>query len=327
MAKSPLKGADAFIVQRRPVLRALAYMVISLMSLVNMSMLSSSWSTARFMRNNGAFTGVFVVTSSVITMLVSGMYAAATVLLIRARIEDQRAPQFARRLAADNVERMVCCLMATWWLSMALNVSNMAFVFRDEIRMCIAHKIPPRVLGKGTSKEAAGLACTVFHGSLALCWMIWLMWVARTWRVFTRSNMHFDSSIFQENGESSAIDLAAAANAKAQLNPETFSPRDPNVYQAMQVKHNLDSETESQFTNSPGTACFCADCPMSVKNAQTQRFPAPVPRQQNTVKYRVRPLAETAPSPLSQAYPPSDYCCEQQPVVGTATLVTEPINR
>ncbi|KAJ2342046.1 hypothetical protein GGF43_006025, partial [Coemansia sp. RSA 2618] len=276
MAKSPLKGADAFITQRRPVLRAIAYATLSLMSLVNMAMHSSSWSNTRFMRNNGAFTGVFIVTSSILTMVISITYTIATTLIIRARIRDAAAPKFCQRLASDSIERMVCCLMATWWLSMALNISNIAFIFREEIRLCVQHKLPPRMLNKGTSLDDAARACTVFHGSLALCWMIWLVWVARTWRVFTRSNMHFDSSIFQE-ADVSAIDLAALKPVTARLvNPETFSPRDPNVYRAMQLKHNLDSDAESQYTEDSrpsdmargARVCQCADCPLSYKRAQ-----------------------------------------------------------
>ncbi|KAJ2156976.1 hypothetical protein GGF46_004822 [Coemansia sp. RSA 552] len=329
MAKSPLKGADAFIVQRRPALRATAYLTICLMSLVNMAMLSSSWGNARFMRENGAFTGSFVVTSSVVTMVVSGMYAAATIMCMRAQARDTLEPKLCQRLASDGVERMVCCLMTTWWLSMALGVSNMAFVFRDEIRRCVNHRLPRRVLG--VSPDVAATACIVFRGSLVLSWLIWAMWIGRTWRAFTRSDMHFDSSIFKEHS-ASAIDLGAVKPMGTHLvNPDTFSPRDPTAHTA-KPESDLDSDCESQAApripyRQPATnACRCAGCPM----AKPELAP----------KYIVRPMADppvSAPRPGApqsrrvHARPPqgkpaphSDTCCP--PTVGTATLITEPLH-
>ncbi|KAJ1811196.1 hypothetical protein LPJ77_000240 [Coemansia sp. RSA 2523] len=298
MAKSLLKGADAFITQSRPVLRALAYVIISLMSLVNLAMLSSSWSNTKFMRTNGAFTGVLVVTSSIVTMVVSAVYAFSTMLIIR---DPQDTAKLYKRLANTSIEHVVCCLMATWWLSVSFTMSNTAFVFRNEIKQCVERNIKAGDLNPGVTTDGAATACTVFRGSLALCWMIWIMWVGRIWRVLTRSNMHFDSRIFQE-AESSAIDLDAIKLVRAELvNPETFSPRYPNARKPGQVNHEYESDTESQYTmnrqpTQDGTRLRYTDGPLDVNHVQPS-----VPKQ--NVMYKVCPH-----------------------VVGTATLVTEPVN-
>ncbi|KAJ1852320.1 hypothetical protein GGF49_005052 [Coemansia sp. RSA 1853] len=298
MAKSLLKGADAFISRSRPVLRALAYAIISLMSLVNLAMLSSSWSNTKFMRNNGAFTGVLVVTSSIVTMVVSAVYAFSTTLIIRAH---QDTAKLYKRLANTSIEHIVCCLMATWWLSVSFTMSNMAFVFRAEIKQCVERNIPARDLNPGVTTDSAATACTVFRGSLALCWMIWIMWVGRIWRVLTRSNMHFDSRIFQE-ADNVAIDLDAIKPVRAELvNPETFSPRYPNACKPGQVNHEFDSDTESQYT----------------MNRQ------PV-RNTRLSQYTDRPLAV---NPMQHSVPNQNVMYKVcPPVVGTATLVTEPVN-
>ncbi|KAJ2675310.1 hypothetical protein IWW42_001094 [Coemansia sp. RSA 1085] len=310
MTKTVLKGADAFIVQRRPVLRAIAYAIISLMSLVNLAMLSSSWSNSLFMRNNGAFTGTFVVSSSVVTMIIGGMYAIATAVLIRARVKDAEPPKFCQRLAKDSMERLVCCLMATWWLSMALNISNVAFMFRDEIRRCIQNK---------ARRDTAANACTAFHGSLALCWLTWLMWIGRTWRVFTRSNMHFDSSIFQHAENS--IDLQAIKPMTALYDASLQSP---DVYQAVQAKHsNLDAD--GQLANSSkiteANACVCANCPLS-RNAAGNS--SNLPPQTLVATHRVCHAGETAHD--QRPYHSHAHFSQCTPAIGTATLVTERIN-
>ncbi|KAJ2803397.1 hypothetical protein H4R20_002916 [Coemansia guatemalensis] len=339
MAKSPLKGADAFIIQRRPMLRIAAYAVISLMSLINMAMLSSSWSSTRFMREYGAFTGSFVVTSSVVTMVVSGILATATFLCVHAEKRDVSSPKFSQRLTSDSIERAACCLMTTWWLSMALSVSNMAFVFRDEISKCVHHRLTRRYL-KGVSADTAAVGCEVFRGSLVLCWMIWAMWVVRLWRTFTRSDMHFDSSIFQEPDES-VVDMNSVKPVTALLvNPETFSPRGPEAYQTARIRTDADNETNnSSQTRSaaPQTeACHCADCPLSHVNIQQRTQGQGNVGQDFSATYRVRSNAEsTHPKQLSQMHtgptnaypvPQPDACCQCPPVIGTATLVTEPID-
>ncbi|PIA17214.1 hypothetical protein COEREDRAFT_7575 [Coemansia reversa NRRL 1564] len=337
MAKSTLKGADALIIQRRPMLRVAAYAMIGLMSLVNMAMLSSSWSSTRFMRDYGAFTGTFVVTSSIVTIVVSGILATATFLCIRAEKQDVASPKFSERLTSDSIERAVCCLMTTWWLSMALSLSNMAFVFRDEINKCVHHKLTRHYL-KGVSADTAALGCEVFRGSLVLCWMIWTMWVVRLWRTFTRSNMHFDSSIFQEPNES-VLDISSIKPVTAILvNPETFSPRNPDAYQTAKNGTDTDNETVSSNqtrSTAPQTeACHCADCPLSRVNVLHQTR-GQGKMGQGLATYRVRSKVEggypqmssrihTSPT-SAHPVPQTDTCCQCPPVIGTATLVTEPI--
>ncbi|KAJ1786748.1 hypothetical protein LPJ67_003448, partial [Coemansia sp. RSA 1938] len=73
------------------------------MSLVNLAMLSSSWSNTKFMRTNGAFTGVLVVTSSIVTMVVSAVYAFSTMLIIR---DPQDTAKLYKRLANTSIEHI-----------------------------------------------------------------------------------------------------------------------------------------------------------------------------------------------------------------------------
>ncbi|KAJ1723630.1 hypothetical protein LPJ61_005806 [Coemansia biformis] len=243
MAGSALRGVDALISQRRPVLRIATYAVLCLMAMLNMALLSSSWANTRFMRESGAFTGLFVVTTSAVTMVVSGVLATAVALCRRAQLRDTAAPRICERLTADRAERAACCLMATWWLAMALCVSNTAYVFRGEIGRCANRRFPAGSLPRGVSADAAAAACIVFRGSLALSWMVWAVWAARVWRVFARSSMDFDSHAFPEH-DSDAVGLETLKPVTAYLvNPETFSPRAPYAYQHAQGAQSLDSDS------------------------------------------------------------------------------------
>ncbi|KAJ2008371.1 hypothetical protein H4R26_000227 [Coemansia thaxteri] len=287
MAHSTLKGADAFVAQRRLVLRAGAYIAIFLMATINVGMMGSSWSNTEFMRQDGSFTGAFDTASSVATMAVSGLLATAAVLDRRAQAGGRAAPKACERLGRSSVERVVACGMAAWWLGMALMVSNVAYVFREEIRRCIARTLPRSHVPAGIGAATAATACTVMRGCVALNWMLCAAWAARAWRAFTRANAHFDSAIFREPAES-MLDLRIIPPA---INPATFSPRRPES-----------SLRDPQLDDERSASCLCADCPMS------------------SLRQHSRQVMQA-----QQYQPPASAMCCRQPTVGVATLVTEPV--
>ncbi|KAJ1886640.1 hypothetical protein LPJ81_006665, partial [Coemansia sp. IMI 209127] len=280
MGSTPLKGVDAFLVRRRPAIRLATYVAICLASIINLGMISSSWGNARFMRQNGAFVGVTNVASSVFTLVVSGIFATATLQQIQVQGGKREMTLFCERVTNDMVERLVSCLMAAWWLSMSVNVSNMAYIYRDEIKICIKMTMPKRRLN-GVSKEAAATACRVFHGSLSLNWILCLFWVTRSWRTFTRESLHFDSTIFKEPSESTA-DLYASKLVNAMpnmhnnvannvLNPDGPSAASHLVfnqgYMANGSQHPMGTPSmPREMSDRPPTQldgckmCDCSDC-------------------------------------------------------------------
>ncbi|KAJ2724854.1 hypothetical protein GGI07_001707 [Coemansia sp. Benny D115] len=359
MAGSPLKGADAFIVQRRPVLRALTYLAVSLMSLINMAMLSSSWSSADFMRRNGSFMGAFNTATSLATMVLAGLFAIATVVEKRSQDSNQSAPKFSQRLTNNTVEKVVSCLMTAWWLAIALSLSNMAFIFRDDIRRCMHPRTPPPGRRTSPNQQARmvdsqakmATACTVFYGSVVLNWLIWLLWVVRLWRIFTRSNIHFDSSIFREPPGSSSVNMhAMKGNGIAplplqQINPATFSPRhpmDPTANISMQSVQYEDAVAQRlanpMYQTAEQSPCSCPDC-FKAKIATSAHMHGPSRQSVNANNLaQSRPEAIyvdnnmasvlTSYSQMENHMPNSNYrCCQKQtPVVGTAVLTTETMN-
>ncbi|KAI8320976.1 hypothetical protein GQ54DRAFT_249948, partial [Martensiomyces pterosporus] len=205
MSKSPLKGIDAFIYTKRPILRAATFSLICMLSLVNLCLISVSWSNVQFMRRDGSLTGALSVITSVVTMVISGMFAAATILREHAEADKEPTPMISERLCRDCIERLVSSLLTAWWLMISFNVSNMAFVFRDDLRQCTKQtngtRSGAREESETSSPDSPAGACAVFTGSMVLSWAIWVLWVIRMWRSFTRANIHFDSRIFREPSE------------------------------------------------------------------------------------------------------------------------------
>ncbi|KAJ1795542.1 hypothetical protein LPJ75_007421, partial [Coemansia sp. RSA 2598] len=155
------------------------------MCIINLSMLSSSWSNAEFMRRNGSFTGAFNVASSLATMIASGLFAIATVMQIRENASSGPLSRFSLRMTSDQTEKIIACFMVAWWFALSFSISNMLFVFRDDIRRCINYRAP-RQRHNGVvdtrALQVAAAACAVFKGSVVLNWMIWLTWTVRAWR-------------------------------------------------------------------------------------------------------------------------------------------------
>ncbi|KAJ2746093.1 hypothetical protein GGI20_001645 [Coemansia sp. BCRC 34301] len=327
MPSSPLKGADAFLARRRLVLRAACYTAIFLMAVINLGMISSSWSNTKFMRDDGGFTGAFNVASSLATMVASGLLAAAAVLDRLAQTDGRPPPPLSARLGRPGVDKMICSGMAAWWLAQALLISNVSYIFREEIRRCTAHRLRRSHLPAGVSSATSATACTVLRGSLALSWMLFGAWSVRAWRAFTRTTTHFDSTIFREPSES-MLDLHAM---KINNMPITFSPRYPGELpisrppqQALRTRElRVDESIASQqhFGGPPVPrliapgVCQCAGCPMSYNRSQmpTHKVVADKDTEEQKLDYR-HPVAPAA----------SAVCC-QQPTVGTATLLTEPV--
>ncbi|KAI9501472.1 hypothetical protein GGI25_002013 [Coemansia spiralis] len=301
MASTPLKGADLFIVRRRPALRLLAYISISLMSMINLGMIASSWSSTRFMRQNGALLGSLDTATTVLTLIVSVLFSMATF----AQLKPAHASKLCKRLTKDPVEKLLCCLMATWWLAMSMNMSNMAFIYRDEIKICIKKTVPRKVRGN-VSKEAMASACRVFHGSLVLNWLIWLLWAVRAWRTFTRENFHFDSTIFREPSEST-MDLYASKLVVQ--TPGSFTPG----YNKM--AGHLDAAAAAQEVLSPKPQCkACVDCNPNMFRQQVVQMGS-----RQTFRPGAEGYGQYGGQPTRPGY-------EEPRVVGTATLETEPID-
>ncbi|KAJ2524799.1 hypothetical protein GGI11_000557 [Coemansia sp. RSA 2049] len=383
MGSTPLKGVDAFLVQRRPAIRLATYVAICLATIINMGMISSSWYNTRFMRQNGAFVGVTNVTSSVLTMVVSAIFATATLQQIQVHSGKRKLTRFCERVTRDPVERIASCLMAAWWLSMSINVSNMAYIYRDEIKLCIAKTMPRQRLN-GISRNAAASACRVFHGSLALNWILCLFWVIRSWRTYTRESFHFDSSIFKEpSPNSTMMDLYSAKMMNDATTPHVLHHTDNNTNNAA-YRYNDGSSPMPQsvfnqeyMSNQPGPdfdrpptqlsgcrMCDCPDCKSVQGYFQQNNIAMATPQmksQQSALPYgsssaamyggilmannayninrsamNSQPTTITAPIQAATAAPlpanlsaTADNCCQNDrvpppPVVGTATLVTEP---
>ncbi|KAJ2214478.1 hypothetical protein IW140_003145 [Coemansia sp. RSA 1813] len=365
MGRTPLKGVDAFLARRRPAIRLATYVAICLASIINLGMISSSWGNARFMRQNGAFVGATNVSSSVVTMVVSGLYATATLQQIQARGGQKELSMFCERLTSDMAERIISCLLATWWLSMSVNVSNMAYIYRNEIKICIKMTIPKRRLN-GVSKEAAAAACRVFHGSLLLNWILCLFWAIRSWRTFTRESVHFDSTIFKEPSEST-MDLYASklvntvpdVNNNSIIGPDGSSPGSQHIFnqgyipdgsqhprQAPAIPQELPNRQPTQLGSCK--MCSCSDCKSSQQSvfnhgqspsAEMYRILAndaydrALGSQQQQQQQQQQPI--TVPLPTATTHPPRSNLSaaagyysrgnHAPPVVGTATLVTEHI--
>ncbi|KAJ2824811.1 hypothetical protein FBU31_003888, partial [Coemansia sp. 'formosensis'] len=244
------------------------------MAVVNLGMISSSWSNTEFMRQDGSFAGAFNTASSLATMITSGLLCAAAVLDRRAQTDGQPPPPLSAKLGHPSVDRLISAGMAAWWLGQALIISDVSYIFREEIRRCIAHRLPRSHLPHGVSASASAVACTVLRGSLALNWMLFVAWTARAWRSFTRATTHFDSSIFREPSES-MLDLHTI---KASNNvPITFSPHYPgelprprqilrtrelHVDEPIAIQQPL-TIPQVPHTIAPPGMCQCADCPMS----------------------------------------------------------------
>ncbi|KAI7830804.1 hypothetical protein BX661DRAFT_180120 [Kickxella alabastrina] len=234
MASSPLKGADAFIVQRRPVLRAITYATIGLMSLVNLAMLGSSWTNADFMRRNGSFVGAFNTASTIVTMVISAMFTVATIVQKHALARDEPIPKFCKRLMHDRTEKIVSCLMAAWWLAMAFALSNMAYVYREDIRRCMQGRSPKQQMGVEVDKTAIAAAATAC--TLTLNWCTWLMWM----QSFKNIGM------------------------PVPINPATFSPHYPEGLGPYHTMHDL------QFEDSAANGLPCTF--QNNQNAQFATF-------------------------------------------------------
>ncbi|KAJ2767255.1 hypothetical protein IWQ57_004024, partial [Coemansia nantahalensis] len=279
-------------------------------------MLSSSWSNTRFMRESGAFTGLFVVTSAAATMAISSVFAAAVETRRRALLHDKATPQICERLTADSVERVLCCLMAGWWLAMALCVSNTAFVFRTEISRCAHRALPSHSLLPGVSPDSAAVACRVFRGSLALSWMICAMWLVRAWRVLARRSLDFDSQSFPER-DNPEEGIGALKPVTAYLvNPETFSPGAPlALHQPPDAMSSVASDC-----NSPGIA----GARFRPTIGRAYRCSAYGVVQQGHTGGGLNPAAVPERNPRPDA-PEHSACCLRPHVVGTATLATEPV--
>ncbi|KAJ1895284.1 hypothetical protein LPJ66_004683 [Kickxella alabastrina] len=361
MARSPLKGAEAFIVQRRPVLRAIIYATISLMSLVNLAMLGSSWTNADFMRRNGSFVGAFNTASTIVTMVISAMFAVATIVQKRALARDEPIPKFCKRLMHDRTEKIISCLMAAWWLGMAFALSNMAYVYREDIRRCMQGRSPKQQMGVEVAKTAiaaAATACAVFRGSLTLNWCTWLMWMVRMWRTFTRSNIHFDSTIFREPSDS-ALDMQSFKNIgmPVPINPATFSLHYPEGLGPNHTMHDLQFEDSAVQRLVSAQYQINGSRPCAFQNNQNAQFvthadraQAAVPQQathaqqismpiyhqatfyqqnQDTNRGFRREMSVVATQNMANSNANKDVCCQgqgQNLVVGTATLTTEPLS-
>ncbi|KAJ2545362.1 hypothetical protein EV175_005816 [Coemansia sp. RSA 1933] len=312
-------------------------------------MVSSSWANARFMRQNGAFVGATNVASSVITLVVSGIFATATLQQIQVQSGKREMTLFCERITNDTVERLVSCLMAAWWLSMSVNISNMAFIYRDEIKICIKMTMPRRRL-HGVSKEAAATACRVFHGSMSLNWILCIFWVTRSWRTFTRETKHFDSTIFKEPSEST-MDLYASKLVNTNNTPNTDGPT-PLFNQGYMPSGSQHPEIPDRPSTqlSGCKMCSCSDCKPSPGVQQNQSMFSHEQSAAAAAMYRVlatdteysrtmgsqqqQHQSSTVPLPVATA-PPSrsnrpvdDYSRDNQvppPFVGTATLETERI--
>ncbi|KAJ2245461.1 hypothetical protein GGI13_005820 [Coemansia sp. RSA 455] len=326
MPGSPLKGADAFLVRRRLVLRAAAYAVIFLMAVVNLGMICSTWSNTEFMREDGGFAGGFNTASSLATMITSGLLCAAAILDRRAQVDGQPPPPLSAKLGRPSVDRLISSGMAAWWLGQALLISDVSYIFREEIRRCTAHRLPRSHLPAGVSAGASAVACTVLRGSLALNWMLFVAWTVRAWRSFTRATTHFDSSIFRETSES-MLDLHAI---KANNNlPITFSPHYPGEHprpkqilrtRELRTDESIAAQQRLATTQAPRPVkppgmCQCADCPMSYTRIQMPT---------HEVVTDESPLAQPPQRHPEPPLPVSDMCCHQI-TVGTATLLTEPV--
>ncbi|KAJ1955948.1 hypothetical protein EC988_001599 [Linderina pennispora] len=188
MGKTPAKGVDALIQAQRPVLRAVIYATIALMSILQLALTGVSWTSIEFMRRSGDFIGALSVISGIFTFCISSIYAVATILTERAENDHEQVPLFCERFNRPSVERLINCMMASWWFAMSTSNSNMLFVFRDDISKCV----------RGEDKNSSPDACKIMRGAVTLNWLILLLWIIRAWRGFTRGNIHFDSRIFAE---------------------------------------------------------------------------------------------------------------------------------
>ncbi|KAJ2704025.1 hypothetical protein FB645_003619 [Coemansia sp. IMI 203386] len=310
-------------------------------------MLSSSWSNAGFMRRNGSFTGAFNLASLLATMVASGLFAVATTMLIRETTKAQPLSRFSLRMTHDQTEKIISCFMVAWWFALSFSTSNTLFVFRDEISRCINYKVPRQKHGMTDIKtlQVAATACTVFKGCVVLNWMIWLMWSVRAWRTFTRSNIHFDSTIFREPSNSE-LDMYSIkpVGPPMPINPATFSPRHPGASTAghqQQQQQTVDdsvyddsgseqTNNESRYrVNNGSESLACRNCHHSVYDGR-ERHQA-LPQRQAPVYHQAVMYTQNRPTNaghlqtgIARQQNPVSNCC-QTPVVGTATLETEPV--
>ncbi|KAJ2498987.1 hypothetical protein GGF44_002505 [Coemansia sp. RSA 1694] len=329
MPRSPLKGADAFLARRRLVLRAACYVAIFLLAVTNLGMISNSWSNAKFMRENGGFTGAFNIASSLATMILSGLLAAAAVLDRLAQTNGRPPPPLSARLGQRSVDQLISSGMAAWWLGQALLISNVVYIFRGEIRRCTAYKLPRSHLLAGVSPAASATACTVLRGCLALNWMLFAAWTVRAWRAFTRAATHFDSTIFREPSES-MLDLHAIKVNDAM--PISFSPRYPGelpisrppqqMLRTQELRINESVAAQQHLGGAPiprpiaPGPCQCTGCPMSHIRTQMPTHEVVTDEGAEVQAYHCRHQPEA---------PPDNVACCQQPTVGTAMLMTEPV--
>ncbi|KAJ2900694.1 hypothetical protein IWW38_000368 [Coemansia aciculifera] len=330
MASSPVKGVDAFLARRRLVLRAVCYTAIFMMAVVNLGMISSTWSNTRFMRDNGALTGAFSIASSLATLIISGLLATAAVLDRQAQMDGRPPPPLSERLGQCGVDQLISTGMAAWWLAQALLISNTVYIFREEIGRCTARKLPRSHLLPGVSAAASATACTVLRGSLALTWMLFVAWSFRAWRAFTRATAHFDSTIFREPSESMLDLRALKVNGNV---PITFSPHYPGehrisrappqqVLRTRELHNDKHIAAQQHLSGAPVPRpigpgmCQCAGCPMSFNRIQmpTHEVVANEATPDAATHYRHQPEPPAA----------SEVCC-QHPTVGTAMLLTEPV--
>ncbi|KAJ2782754.1 hypothetical protein GGI15_002809 [Coemansia interrupta] len=335
------------------------------MSIINLSMLSSSWSNAMFMRRNGSLAAAANIASSIATLVASGLFSAATLIHQRDLSSNRHPSRFSLRMTSDQLEKITSCLFAAWWLTQAFNLSNMLFVFRDEIHRCTHPRLPrSRMMREEeiASLRSAAAACAAFRGCVVLNWMVWFAWVVRAWRTFTRSNIHFDSNIFREPAEYEHADAYSIKNLAAlppmPINPVTFSPRYPDGPRLSRNQGNPPaplSDASSDVSDAPHQAIRqqhpaveavsygCAHCRPSAYGAgelqavaNQQPRAAPVYHQavmytQGHHRQYVQPqnnvgnIANTGPVAHTGA---DNGCCQTPaaPVVGTATLATEPIH-
>ncbi|KAJ1856478.1 hypothetical protein LPJ73_002168 [Coemansia sp. RSA 2703] len=335
-------------------------------------MLSSSWSNASFMRRNGSLTAAANIASSIATMVASALFSAATLIHQRDLSANRHPSRFSLRMTGDHLEKLTSCLLAAWWLAQAFNLTNMLFVFRDDIWRCTHYRLPRGRLVDETELAAlktAAAACAAFRGCVVLNWLVWFAWVVRAWRTFTRSNIHFDSNIFREPSEySHATDAYSikqlAALPPMPINPVTFSPRYPDDPRLIRNQGRLqqpplsDASSDAssdvpqqavrqQLQTVEAVSYGCAHCRPAVygtteqpvvQNQQpratpvyhqavmyTQSHHRPYVPPQTNVSNVVSNIVSTGPV----AHPAADNsCCHTPaaPVVGTATLATEPIN-
>lgn len=324
MARSPLKGVEAILNKHQPLIRALIYGLIFLSALVNLALLAHAWTSTQFMRQSGTFTGAVGISSCLATMVVSGLFIISSLMERKAQVRKWPVPKLCQKLQGKgdgkrSLELSIGFAMTAWWMAVGMIVSNTAYIFRTEIKQGTVRKLPKSRIPHGISIGEVAMACAEYKGSLVLCWLIFVLWIGRTWRAFTRNKTHFNSNIFRES--SALEDLnAIKLDVGHSLNPATFSPHHPAFTNNSTTQTDDANSSIQSVGNIP--VCACLGCPMAYNRHHSQPLTDVASHasaaEENNNNGDIQ-------QQMSMKLKPTSVACRQKPTVGTAELVTEPL--